>query len=452
MKKIISSLSFIAILFQSISFTAWAESASKLELTLNSETISVWQSVELTVKATDSNWWVAKTYKWTIFMFVEEDANSSDDLKATIPYWDSGYSFKSSDNWSKTFSWKDAITFKREWEFTIIATDLDNESISWKIKITVGKWSSKTNSTSSWSQSNTSSWSSKTWNSDLEITSPEEWTKIFEWKTSVAWVARKNSKVKAFVNLKEVWEAQTDKDGNFNFDINWLTQTNNKIEVKLYDWNDKMITSKTVSVQVDAEWPTFNWLTVKEWDTVAPWATLNIEVSAEAWLKDVKVMLGEETQGLAESENEEWKYTWTIAAPSEVWEYPIKVVLKDEQNKETVKDNAKTIVVERKESLLKNIQVAAATNPNDKKINFKFELNWEAKDVVKFKIKYGSWADNLDKEVLTYEKEKIEVKSDTWATATESWSWEITITNKSYAWYIPGLDPNGKYFFLLVFH
>lgn len=451
MKKILSFISILSIIFTWTVCTTIAESASKLWLTMDSETASVWENVSLKIEALGSDWEIAKTYKWTIFLFVEEDANSSDDLKTQVPYGDSGYTFKAGDNWSKTFSGKDSFVFKREWDFTIIATDLDNESVSWKIKIKVWaswKWSSSKKTASTWSGSNTLSWSTTKvmGDSDLEITAPEEWTKIFEWKTTVAWIARKNSKVKAFINLKNVWEAQTDKDGNFSFDISWLSQANNKLEVKLYDWNDKLITSKIINLQVDISTPIFNWLTVKEWDTAVPWATLNVELMANPWLKEVKIMLWEDTQNLVESESEEWKYVWTITAPSEVWEYQIKASLKDEKGKETVKDNAKTIIVERKESLFKNVQVSAwnAMDPNwdSKKVLFKFQLNWDTKDVVKFKIKYGSWADNLNKEVLTYEKEKIAIKSWSWST----WSW-VTIENEEYSRYIPWLDPNGKYFF-----
>ncbi|MDD3120674.1 MAG: hypothetical protein PHF46_04665 [Candidatus Gracilibacteria bacterium] len=451
MKKILSFISILSIIFTGTVCTTIAESASKLGLTMDSETASVGENVSLKIEALGSDGEIAKTYKGTIFLFVEEDANSSDDLKTQVPYGDSGYTFKAGDNGSKTFSGKDSFVFKREGDFTIIATDLDNESVSGKIKIKVGasgKGSSSKKTASTGSGSNTLSGSTTKvmGDSDLEITAPEEGTKIFEGKTTVAGIARKNSKVKAFINLKNVGEAQTDKDGNFSFDISGLSQANNKLEVKLYDGNDKLITSKIINLQVDISTPIFNGLTVKEGDTAVPGATLNVELMANPGLKEVKIMLGEDTQNLVESESEEGKYVGTITAPSEVGEYQIKASLKDEKGKETVKDNAKTIIVERKESLFKNVQVSAgnAMDPNgdSKKVLFKFQLNGDTKDVVKFKIKYGSGADNLNKEVLTYEKEKIAIKSGSGSTGSG-----VTIENEEYSRYIPGLDPNGKYFF-----
>lgn len=431
MKKIVSLVTAFCLAFNLSVVSSMAGNAAKLELTSTKQEVAVGQAFSLTVKAVDDAGKTADTYKWSIFWVIMTNNVDTAEVVDGKLFSSDWYVFTAADKWQKAFT---DIKFKKEWTYEILVADFDDNNIDGKISVTVTWGSSKSSSGSTdW----TTTTEKSTFDGNLEISSPEEWTKIFDWKTSVAGLAKKNSKLKVFVNGKEAGETQSDAEWNYSFDVSGLDQKSNKIEVKLYDGSDKVITTKSVTLGVDTDGPTFTSIVVKEWDNVTAGAALNMEVIAQEWLKEVKVTIWEESQLLEESAEEPGKYTGTITAPATDWEYPITLSLKDETGKETIKEDAKTVMVwiTWTSSLFKNIQVST----QDKKIIFKFELESESKDVSKFKIKYGSGSDNLDKEVITYEKEKIEVKSGSGQT-----EW-----NKVYSWYISTLDPNGKYSFQL---
>ena len=74
-------------------------------------------------------------------------------------------------------------------------------------------------------------------------------------KLTVSGTAKKNSKVKFFLNGKEVQGTQTQSDdkGEFIQDITDIALTNNILEVKVYDGKDAVIAqSEKISFTVEA--------------------------------------------------------------------------------------------------------------------------------------------------------------------------------------------------------
>lgn len=148
---------------------------------------------------------------------------------------------------------------------------------------------------------------------------------------------------------------------------------------------------------------------------------LNIEISAEAKLREVSATFGEGTEILKETTD--GIYVGTLTAPSSIGSFPISISLKNNLGKTTVKNNAETIEITELPDLFKNIKTQVAPQ----KTTFTFEVDAEPLDLAKFKFQYGTESGSLTKESITFDKEKIKTNDNT------------------YTWYIPNLDPQTKY-------
>ncbi|EKE26869.1 MAG: hypothetical protein ACD_4C00135G0008 [uncultured bacterium (gcode 4)] len=402
MKKYFSILvlSFLFISNTSLALAAdsWSWKADHFEITTNPASVKAWEAIDLTVKVVDSSWSPVKDYDGTIYITVDNDT------KATVPYSD-WYTFVPADLWAKTFS--KGLSFTKEGSMKVVVMDIDNENLEWSVDVNVWGGSSSTAASTKW---------------ELTITSPDNWVTIAEWKITVAWNSKKNSKIQYFLNGKKVFEDQTENDWNFTYEMSWLDQNENIIVVKILDWNDSVIAeSEKISVKLEWNWPVLNDVTVKEWKEVPAWSEINISVISDPELQEATASIWDFNQTL--TEEAAWTYVWKLKVPAQAWDYQINLSLKSKLGKVTTKNNAFSI-----KTIEANIFKDIKTVIWDKKVTFTFDLTQEKPEVAKFKFKYGTWSESLTTEVVTFEREKI--KNASW----------------SLSWYIPNLEINKYYF------
>ncbi len=407
MKKVLSIITLMSLFtfnFSLVNAATWSQSDSTskvdhFEVTTSPTSTKIWEAIDLIVKAVDKAWNVKKDYLWTIYVSVDNDS------KATVPYVD-WYQFVVADLWQKTFSkW---LSFTKEWKITVTVLDIDNDNLEWTTEVTVS--SAGTTSTTKW---------------EITISSPDNGVTISDSKVKVTWNSRKNSKLKFFLNTKEVWESQTSEDWSFAYDMEWLVPGDNAINVQVLDWTDKVIAeSDKIFVKLESSWPIFKNVIIKEWNEAQAWSQINIQVMAEEWLTEASVSINGIQEILKESATA-WVYEWKITLPDQSWDYNVDVTLKNSLGKVTTKTSAITIKTG------KNIFENVKSQVSDKKVTFTFTADQyqDQNKIVKFKIKYGTWIDLLTNESITFEKEKIKSPSD-----------------GTYSWYIWGLDM-AKYYF-----
>ena len=137
MKKILAillinslSLSFFAIetFAATETTTATSQKADHFEVTVKSP-VRVGEAVDMLVKVVDKAGAVKKDYTGTIYITVDNDS------KATVPYADDGYEFKTSDLGVITFS--KGLSFTKEWKMNITVIDAENENLDWATSVTV---------------------------------------------------------------------------------------------------------------------------------------------------------------------------------------------------------------------------------------------------------------------------------------------------------------------------
>ncbi len=405
MKKILASiLALVSVLPLSSLFAATATTTSAkadhFEVTIKS-TARVGEAIDMTVKVLDKTGNVKKDYNGTIYVTVDNDT------KATVPYADDGYTYKNADQGVMTFS--KGLSFTKEGKMKVTIIDAEDDNLEGSAQVTVSNGAAET--------------TTSTGTEAVTIISPDNNSEIPSDSIKVTGSTKKNSKVQIFLNGTKAGEVQTDETGKFVYEIKKLEQEQNILQAKLFDGTDKVIgQSDNVTFKMSAGGPVFNTITIKEGKKVPAESVLNLEVGADAGLKEVSVTLGDATQTL--KEQGAGKYTGTINAPSGSGSYPISVSLKNDLGKTTVKEAAETIEVTELPNLFKNVK----SNVEAKKVTFTFELENAPTDLAKFRFQYGTESGTLDKESITLETTKIKNASG------------------AYSWYIKDIDPATKYF------
>lgn len=401
MKKIFASLligSFGISFFPAFAATTTTTNkADHFEVSIQSP-VNIGEATDIVVNVLDKAGAVKTDYVGTIYIVVDNDS------KATVPYADDGYTFKTSDKGTITFS--KGLSFTKEGKMKVTVIDAEDDYLEWVASVTIIPGGTST-----------------TWTKEIvTITSPDNNSEIPSDSTSVTGSAKKNSKIQFFLNGTKVGESQTNEDGSFVYELKKLEQEQNVLQVKLLDGTDKIIgESDKISFKISTGGPVFNTITIKEGKTVAVGTLLNIEISAEAKLGEVSATFGESAEILKETTD--GIYVGTLTAPSSMGSFPISVSLKNDLGKTTIKNNAETIEITELPDLFKNIKTQVAPQ----KTTFTFEVDTESADLAKFKFQYGTESGSLTKESITFDKEKI--KTD----------------NNTYAWYISNLDPQTKY-------
>ncbi len=265
-KKIIFGV--VAILAIGFSFAQQQPAAFIVQVEPSSFDINVW--VDVTIKAVMSNWDIIKDYEWDVFIDVEWNLDMAD---YTVPS-QGLYTFLPQDQWVKTFSkW---LIIKKSWTFTVIASDITDDSIKWEKTIIV--WSSTSVSTKK-----------------ITINSPlKDWIEKTEVLEVIWWSSDlPNSPFEVYLNNQLVYNWMTSSVWWFTAYVTWLTQWQNSLLVKILDINNVVLgesDSISFSYLPVTDW-TFNSIQVVPWNTIKAGTKVTFRVSASDTVTSATIRL-----------------------------------------------------------------------------------------------------------------------------------------------------------------
>lgn len=401
MKRILALLSIIS--FVSTPFTpfAFADSADHFEIEAV-KTTSVWEAIDITVKAVAKDGSIDKNYDGSIFVFVDKDS------KATVPYGQDGYTFTSGDAGKKTFS--KGLSFTKEGKMLVNVGDLVNTSLngSYIIDVTPGSWIPNTPSILS---------------EKISIISPESGTILSSDSIEVVGATKKNSKVQLWLSSSLITTVTSDDQGQFIASLKNITQSENILQVKVLDGNDKVIgeSQKIVVKKWEDTWSIKNF-SIKQGLSVEAKSSLDVSFEAQPKLSEVRVMLGDFVENFKETKD--GVYEGKLVAPSATGSYDVSVTIKNDLGKSTTVPKAATLKViastapAKTEAKFENIKI----EQQGSKLNFQFNVVNPPAELSKFKILYGTGKDALTTERITYDRSKIG-------------------SGGLYTWYIDGVSP-----------
>lgn len=175
--------------------------------------------VDVTIKAVLSNWDLVKDYEWDVFIDVEWTLDTTDYVVPSEWL----YTFVPQDQWIKTFS--KGLIIKKSGTFTVVASDISDDSIKWEKTVLV--WSSS------------SSTSAKKITINTPIKDSIEKTEVLE----VIWWASDlpNSPLELYLNNELVYQGMTTSVGWFTAYITGLQKWSNTIQAKILDINNVIL-------------------------------------------------------------------------------------------------------------------------------------------------------------------------------------------------------------------
>lgn len=401
MKRILALLSIISLVNVSFIPFTFADSADHFEIEAV-KTTSVWEAIDITIKAVAKDGSIDKNYDGSIFVFVDKDS------KATVPYGQDGYTFTSGDAGKKTFS--KGLSFTKEGKMLVNVGDLVNTSLngSYIIDVTPGSWIPNTPSILS---------------EKISIISPESGTILSSDSIEVVGATKKNSKVQLWLSSSLITTVTSDDQGQFIASLKNITQSENILQVKVLDGNDKVIgeSQKIVVKKWEDTWSIKNF-SIKQGLSVEAKSSLDVSFEAQPKLSEVRVMLGDFVENFKETKD--GVYEGKLVAPSATGSYDVSVTIKNDLGKSTTVPKAATLKViastapAKTEAKFENIKI----EQQGSKLNFQFNVVNPPAELSKFKILYGTGKDALTTERITYDRSKIG-------------------SGGLYTWYIDGVSP-----------
>lgn len=303
-KIILTFIMSIWIINFSSAFAWWID---HFEIIFSPEKAKTWESIDLTINALDKNDTIVKDYEWTIVIFSETDP----EVELPTIFKDNTYTFEASDQWVIKF--ENAVIFRAEWSQELNVYDLDDDTVLWVWKIQISKWETK-----------------PTWDTEIEILSPEEGTTIWDNFITVSGNTQKNHMIKIIVNDKKETKTISNNSWVFEVKVENLDSWVNSIKAQVLDADNNIIwESKEVNLNVDSSLPRLKSIELnpKEVDSESSY---EIKVIASDWLSEVNVIINDVIIKLDKDEKNTWVYRKNVYAPSEDWNFKIDVILKDE--------------------------------------------------------------------------------------------------------------------------
>ena len=422
-------LTFLIVLTLS-GHAALAADIHHFEVLVNPDTVSVWEAVDLTIKAVDKNDEVVDDYEWSILIFSESD------WEASFPnaLEDNSYTFVKSDEWVIKF--ENAVQFKNVWKNDIHVYDVDDvtDSTMWLAELTVTEKTEKQNI-------------------GIKIEYPENGVTIGKSSISVSWTSKKNHQIKILVNWETEILTTTNKNWFFEKEIEDLAGWKNTFAAYILDSEWEVIwTSKEVSINSDTTVPIFNKLTISPEGEVEVESELSLELYASKWLSEVIVVLDDWSYEL--KEDKDWVYKSEILSPKLVGEYKIDVSLKDELWNQTEKKWVITLVT------IEKIPELKAAEKKKKDLCPKWDYSWNLFDKkcgekpepdlnapIDLSIKNMRVVRLKTKSVLTWEKLDDAVKYEVHK-KTKTWEFELfeTVTEPKIEIQITGDTVKNEHF------
>ncbi|PID84422.1 hypothetical protein CSB09_01275 [Candidatus Gracilibacteria bacterium] len=422
--KILFSFSAIVGSFFVMTANSYAGDAVRFEIDAPA-VATLGEAIDVTVKAVDSDGNVDKNYGGSIIF-------STNNIGDIVPM--PGRSIKFEAENAGVYKFSKGVTFKNiKGKRKLVVFDSDGKDIEGAVQILVEE-------------------GAQTGGADdveVKILSPQMNGAIKGSVVTVSGKTRKNSKVRIFLNGKEVKTVISDKDGTFTLPLSGLTLSDNVLKAEVLDAENKAIgSSKEVKFSKTEDAISFYGLIVLPGTTLTGSTDMTLNVKAMKGLSEVIVTL--DGSAIALKEAKPGNYTTTTKAPSKTGSYMLDVQMKTETGEKSEKKGVTKIEViapkkpkepetpqpeiptpptpTQKQAEFKNIKTETLNNIG--KVIFTFELENAPEDLGFFKINYGEDPKNMMGEVLTHEAKSIK-KGDL------------------YSWYVPNLR-QGDYVFQIT--
>lgn len=385
------------------------------------EEVEINKLVNFTVTAYDENDNLVEDYTGEIRFSTSDD-------NADIP---NDYTFMAEDQGSHTFSL--SLRFGTTGTQTLSITDSEDRDIEGEISIEVvsaGSGSSTTTDSTSDSSSD-----------ELTLLSPQSGTYSLS-TIEISGEADYGYYIDIYDNSSLTDTIFTEPDNTFSTELE-LGSGSHEIYVVAKDADDTEIaTSETVSLEIDTDAPTLDYITVTPEGEIEAGDTFTIEIYSEPDLHQVGVILDDKIYELQESIELSGLYEGMLVAPYEEGLHELDVILVDILANEIQYSNQATINVVStavEEEIIEEVEeeFVFETNPLDvagvEVINgdSRVTLTWEASEtesedtyIDHYKIYYGPSADLLYTTAETYDS--------------------------STTWYIPNLQNGITYYFAVT--
>lgn len=348
MKIIKNILKSMLIIFGFSFISVYAASVDHFIVTLAPDTAKVWEALDVTIEAVDTNGEIVKDYNWSILVFSESDAEA--DFPNVLS--ENSYKFEIGDEWKVKF--ENAVKFKNAGKQDLHVYDLNDENIFWVAEVSITE--SEVESII-----------------DIDILSPEDGLTIWESTVKISWTTDKNHQVELLINSEREIKTTTNSEWIFEKNIWELKNWENSIIAYVLnsDWK-RVWESLEVKLMVKSTLPVLNSIKVDPKWEVDPETEIKVEVYASSWLSEVTAIFNDIITTL--KENKSWIYSGKIYAPKEKWIYFIDLVLKDDLWHETKKTKVEEVnVIEKIE-----IDLSAADVDSDLDWIFDSEDNCKA--------------------------------------------------------------------------
>lgn len=303
--------------FYSSSFAAGV--IDKFEVILWKSEANIWEALDITITAVDSNDEIVEDYTWDILVFSESDneAEFPNDLS------ENSYTFTNANEWSVKF--ENAVKFNNSWVQDVYVYDLNDEDILGVAEITINEQETQTEA-------------------EITILSPETGITIGTNNITVSGSSKKNHQIQLVINGEQKIFTTTNADWIFEKEVDKLENGENTIQAYVLDSdNEKIWESEIVNLKINSNAPQLKSLSVTpNWEIEAQ-SKITIELISNAGLSSVRAIMNDVVTELIE-----WVdgvYSATTTAPSEEGEYGVDIILRSEFGNETQEREVETLTV-----------------------------------------------------------------------------------------------------------
>lgn len=336
-------------------------SVSRFDIEVSPTKVKVWESVDVTIKAVDSNGSVVRDYVWDILIF------SQNDNQAVFPGILEGniYQFKAGD--AGVVKFENAVKFTKNGIQDVSVYDNNDYDIYGYAEVEVSEWSTVTT----------------TW--EINIMYPEDGITLWSDKVKVSGRTLKNHQVKIVLNNDTQKETISNSEWIYELEISNIPSGENVIIAEVMDADGKVIgSSKEVFFKIESNAPRFRSIQLNpELSEYNSEALVWVTVEATNGLTTVNLIINDMVTKL--TEQSAGSYVGNITTPKNAGEYKIDVVLRNELGIETKQNGVKAIKVKAVEFLAPTeTQQPVEVNCDD------FQTELEVRNIQSVKLKSKS--------------------------------------------------------------
>lgn len=368
---------FLSLWIYSFSFA----SVTRFEVEISPNKVKVWESIDVTIKAVDSQGAVIKDYTGEVLIF------SNNDEKAVFPGILDGniYTFKTSD--AGIVKFENAVKFTKNWIQDVSVYDNNDIDVYGYAEIEVTEW-----------------WETVT-TEDINIMYPEDGITLGNDKVKISGSTLKNHQVKVILNNDKEQETISNSEWIYEVEISNIPSGENVLIAEVMDADGKIIgSSKEVFFKIESNAPRFKSIKVNpELSEYNSEAIVGVTVEATSELSTLDLIINDTVTKLKEETS--GSYVGNITTPKDAGEYKIDIIMKNELGVETKENGVKAIKIKAVEFLAPTeTEEPVEVNCDD------FQKELEVKNIQSIKLKSKSiisW-DKVDKATNynVYKKER----------------------------------------------